>query len=211
MNQSFVKYRPSIDKILNEGQYLTPISGKTTSISVYELEEHKTNIYGDIIAGAIMVILFIFMTVLGIELDENEIVFYCLVAFMLLGSIMLILSGIKKLKNSNNKGSLSINSERIRHYDHIKSETITIKWIEIQDAIIKFYRRKNGFDKYLLILDKEDKVIGLDMTYLYDTSKKSILMDDLKKIVKMKEPEYIELRMILGKYMNDQRRPTDNM
>ena len=207
LNKLFEKYRPSIEKILDKGKYLSPITDNVVSHSVFEMEEHKTNIYGDIITGLIIAEFIIFLLISEIEMNGNEIAFYCFIAFMSLGSIVLTFNGINKISNPINKGCLSVNSDRIRHYDAIKSKSRTIKWTEIKDVVLKLYRHKNGYDKYLLILNKEDKVIGLDITYLYDKSKKSILKDDFKNIAKMEMPEYIELRMILGKHLNEQRKP----
>ena len=175
------------------------------------MEEHKTNIYGDIITGLIVAGFILFLLITDIELNGNEIAFYCFIAFMSLCSIVLFFNGINKIKNPNNKSSLSINSERIRHYDSIKSESKSIRWVDIEDVIIKLYRHQNGFDKFLLILDKKDKVIGLNITYLYEKGKKSILKEDMKKVITNREPELVNLRTIIGKYLNENKVPTDNI
>ena len=174
------------------------------------MEEHKTNIYGDIMAGLVVAGFIIFLLISEIEMNGNEIPFYCFIAFMSLSSIVLTFNGINKIRNPNNKSSLSINSKRIRHYDSIKSVSKTVKWSDVKDVVIKIYQHKNGFDKYLLILDEKDKVIGLNLTYLYEKGKKSIMIEEMKKAVKMSEPELINLRIILGKYLNKNKVPTDN-
>ena len=202
MNQLFEKYRPSIDKIFDKGEYLPPITGEVVSLSMFEMEEHKTNIYGDIIAGLVLAGFITFLLTYEVEMNGNEIAFYCFIALMSLVAVVIFFNGIRKISDASNRGNLTVNAEGIRHYDSLKSKSSTIKWIEIEDLVLKFYRRKNGYDKYLLILNKEDKVIGLDITYLYYKGKKSILKDDLKNIVKMEMPEYIELRKVLGKYLN---------
>ncbi len=210
MNQLFIKYKPTIDKILDKGSFLIPILEDSNSFEVFEMEEHKTNIYGDIITGLIVAGFIIFLLISEIEINGNEIAFYCFIAFMSLCSIVLTFNGINKISNPNNKSSLSVNSKRIRHYDSIKSVSKIVKWSDIKDAVIKLYRHQNGFEKYLLILNKEDKVIGLNITYLYEKGKKSILKEDIKKTIKMSEPQLTNLRIILGKYLNKNKVPTDN-
>ena len=107
MNQLFEKYRPSIDKIFDKGKYLSPIIDDLISYSVFEMEEHKTNIYGDVITGLIITGFIIFLLSSDVEMNGNEIAFYCFIIFLFLCSMALTFNGIKKIFRVCKKGKLS--------------------------------------------------------------------------------------------------------
>ena len=204
MNYLFEKYRPSSRIFHSKGDYLLPIQEKDNSVVLLEMEEHKIFIYGNIVSGLIIATSVLFI-MSKMNATQFGIALLCFIGFNLLASFILIYKGIQNVKDSNNKSNLSITSERIKYYDSIKSESITIKWNNIKESVIKFYHHEDYNENHLLILTKQEKVFGLDITYLYEKGQKPTFQEKCIGAYKIDKPRIIKLRKILGKYLQDKK------
>ena len=201
MNPHFEKYKPGLSRWFDKGKLLEVIKDRQWSEKRIEMEEHKTNLYGDLITAALVFGVIIFMFSFEVETNGNDLAFYLLVGFFILVATVLTVTAIKKINDPANRSNLIVDETGIQYFDSIKSNSFSISWIEVEDVAIKYYENRQGFSVYLLVLNKDEKVKGLDISYLYPKAANGILKEDFRKIMNVEDPKYIELRRLIGHYL----------
>jgi len=212
MNPKFKKYKPSKFGSFSDGTILAPLRPNHLAKKKFKMEEHKNNIYGDLIAGLLSLGLVILMLCSDVSTSTiwDDIAYYFILTLFIYGGLFLSIKAIRKLKRSSNKSNVIINQGGISYHDSIEPKSFKISWDEVKDVAIKYYYYKSRYISYLLVMNKNEDINELDITYLYKMNSERNVLSDIQNSLTMKVPEFLELRKFIGYYYHENK-PTGNM
>jgi len=166
------------------------------------LKEVTRNIWGNIIAALLLITLGTLPFLFGINHEDelSEIAFLILMPLMGIFGLVFLIPNVSKLLNSSNRSYVIISYGGIKYFNGESGRMVVLKWKDIRKGVLKLYPSKFSPETYLLILTKQDKLVGIYLNELVDPNSRLFSKAEIDGLFGNINPRHDDIRKFLGKY-----------
>ncbi|MEO1625224.1 MAG: hypothetical protein AAFV25_08690 [Bacteroidota bacterium] len=202
----FSNFTPEQEGDFQFRELLEPILASNGEHSSMELSESSVKLFGNLLAGILCLIACCLPLVVDMQFKAtDELSEYMGVAFwvfvFLLGFV-LTYSSVKKMRNRQDRTSLSISEWGIKYRNPDENLFRHHPWEAIEDVRIKVFTHKSQQVTYLLILLKGGQLIDIDISTLTEGIIKT--SDKGKTSQYTSRSDHQQMLTLLGHYLKNQ-------